>query len=131
MKALVIQPAFLGDAVISLSLTEELRRLRPDAYIAYLVRPEAGPLIELSPSVNKVFTYDKYDSESGIRGIDKKAAELNEEGFDVIFTLHTSKRTRMLLKRLNAPQKVGYGGFEELTTHLNDEPIRQTSRAVR
>src|SRR5437762_231988 len=60
MKALVIQPAFLGDAVISLSLAEELRRLEPQCDIAYLVRPEVAPAIMLSPSVNKVFTYDRH-----------------------------------------------------------------------
>jgi heptosyltransferase-2 len=131
MRALVIQPAFLGDAIISLSLAEELRRLSPDSFIAYLVRPEAAPLIKLSPSVDKVFAYDKYGSESGIAGINKKADELNAEGFDTIFTLHSSKRTRMLIKKLNAGRKIGYGNYDELTISLKPETEQQTSRAIR
>jgi heptosyltransferase-2 len=130
MRALVIQPAFLGDAIISLSLAEELRRLSPDSFIAYLVRPEAAPLIKLSPSVDKVFAYDKYGSESGIAGINKKADELNAEGFDTIFALHSSKRTRMLLKQLNAHRKIGYGNYDELTISLKQETEQQTSRAI-
>ena len=94
MKVLVIQTAFLGDAVISLSLAEELHRLAPDSHISYLVRPEVAPILKLSPVVDKVITFDKYNTESGLSGIRKKALELNAEGFDVIFNLHGSKRTR-------------------------------------
>src|SRR5436305_12865658 len=130
MKALVIQPAFLGDAIISLALAEELRRLSPDAKISYLVRPESAPIIRLSPSVNKVFAYDKYGSESGITGINKKAEELNKEGFDTIFSLHNSKRTQMLLERLNAPIKIGYGS-KGLTQRVEEIREQQTSRAAR
>jgi heptosyltransferase-2 len=131
MKVLIIQPAFLGDAIISLALAEEFRRLSPESEIAYLVRPEVAPIIMLSPSVNKVLTYDKYNTESGISGIKKKAVELNAENFDTIFTLHSSKRTRMLLERLNAPVKVGYGDFQELTHKVTEIAEQQTSRAIR
>lgn len=131
MKALVIQPAFLGDAVISLSLAEELRRISPDSNIAYLVRPEVSPIMKLSPSVDKVFIYDKYHSESGLSGIKSKSEELNNEGFDVIFNLHNSKRTRMLIERLNAPQKIGYGQFEIFTHKLTELNEPRTVRAIR
>src|SRR5438445_13396135 len=120
MKALVIQPAFIGDAIISLALAEELRRVSSTAHISYLVRPESAPLIRLSTSVDTVFTYDKYGEESGISGIKKKAEELNKEGFDTIFTLHSSKRTRMLLKELKAERKIGYGDSAELTDILTE-----------
>jgi heptosyltransferase-2 len=131
MKALIIQPAFLGDAVISLALAEELHRLSPDTSIAYLVRPEAASVIKYSPSVHSVFSFDKYNSESGISGIKKKAVELNAEKFDVVFTLHSSKRTRMLIRMLDAPIKIGYGKFQELTIGLEEVVEQQTSRAIR
>jgi heptosyltransferase-2 len=131
MKVLVIQTAFLGDAIISLSLAEELRRLSPSAFIAYLVRPEAVPIIKLSPSVNKVIAFDKYNTESGISGIKNKAAELNSENFDIVFTLHSSKRTRILLKELQIPKKVGYGNYPELTNNLQEIDEPHTARAVR
>lgn len=131
MKVLVIQPAFLGDVIISLSLAEELRRLSPDANISYLVRPESAPLIRLSPSVNKVFSYDKYNKESGIEGIKKKADELNAEGFDTVFSLHSSKRTRMLIERLNASWKIGYGSYPELTDKVTEVSEPHSSKAIR
>ncbi len=131
MKALVIQTAFLGDAIISLSLAEELRRISPDAEISYLVRPEVAPIMRLSPSVNNVFTYDKYNTESGLEGIRKKAAVLNAEKFDTVFTLHTSKRTMMLLQRLNAPQIIGYGDHPVFTHKVTEFQEAHTSKAIR
>ncbi|MDP4231445.1 MAG: glycosyltransferase family 9 protein [Bacteroidota bacterium] len=131
MKALIIQSAFLGDAILSLSLAEELRRLMPGARICYLVRPEVAPVLDCSPAVDEVFSYDKYGSESGLSGIRHKADELNTEGFDVVFTLHSSKRTRMLLQRLQAPQKIGYGDLEELTHPAVELQEPQTAKAVR
>ncbi len=131
MKVLVIQTAFLGDAVIALSLAEELRRLSPDAHITYLVRPEVAGIINFSPSVNQVLIYDKYNSESGIDGIRKKADELNQENFDIVFTLHNSKRTRMLIERLNAPQIIGYGNYNTLTHKVIEINEPHTTKAIR
>jgi heptosyltransferase-2 len=131
MKALIIQTAFLGDSIISLSLAEELRRLVPDANISYLVRPEVAPIIRLSPAVNKVFSFDKYDTESGLSGIQKKAAELNQEGFDTIFTLHRSKRTMRLLEKLSARRKIGYGIDKALTDKVNEQSEPHTAKAIR
>ncbi len=131
MKVLVIQTAFLGDAVISLSLAEELRRLSPDAHISYLVRPEVARIINFSPSVNQVLIYDKYNTENGIEGIRKKAVELNKAEFDVVFTLHNSKRTRMLIERLNAPQIIGYGDYNILTHKVTEVNEPHSARAIR
>jgi len=131
MKVLIIQTAFLGDAIISLSLAEELRRLSPEAEISYLVRPEFAAAIKLSPSVNKVFTFDKYNTESGLEGIQKKASELNTEQFDIVFTFHNSKRTIMLIERLNAGQKIGYGENKVLTHNVREVQEPHTAKAIR
>jgi heptosyltransferase II len=131
MKVLIIQTAFLGDAIISLSLAEELRRLSPDVEISYLVRPEVAPIIKLSQSVNKIYTFDKYNTESGLSGIQKKASELNTEGFDIVLTLHNSKRTIMLIKRLNIERKIGYGNDESLTDKVKEQQEPHSARAIR
>src|SRR4051812_10514955 len=131
MKVLVIQTAFLGDAIISLSLAEELRRLSLHTHISYLVRPEAAPIMKLSPSVDEVLTFDKYGSEGGLYGIRSKAVELNAKGFDTVFTLHSSKRTMMLLERLNAAQKIGYGDSAVLTHRVMEIGEPYTAKAIR
>ncbi|MEI8135383.1 MAG: glycosyltransferase family 9 protein [bacterium] len=130
MNALVIQPAFLGDAILSLSLAEELKRRVFDAKISYLVRPEASSIIALSPCVHKVYTFDKYKSESGISGVIKKAKELNADHFDVVFALHSSKRTLALVERLEIEEKIGYGNHREFTKQISDNYAVHTQRAV-
>ncbi|HET9135531.1 MAG TPA: hypothetical protein VFO76_02750, partial [Candidatus Kapabacteria bacterium] len=74
-KLLVIQPAFIGDAVISIALAEALRAIEPDeAEITYLVRPESAGLLIYAPAISKVIAFDKYGKESGAEGIKRKAA---------------------------------------------------------
>jgi heptosyltransferase-2 len=112
MKALVIETAFLGDAIIALSLASEFKRLVPVSHITYLVRPDAARIIGASPDVDHVITFDKRGSESGMAGIKAKADELYAEGFDSVFLLHSSRRSQMLASRLNAPVKVGFNGMD-------------------
>jgi heptosyltransferase-2 len=106
-KILVIQPAFIGDAVISIALAEALLAVESQAQISYLVRPESAGLLRYAPSISTVIAFDKYGKESGAEGIKKKAAELNQEQFDIIFCLHSSKRTLELVRHIDSPIKVG------------------------
>jgi ADP-heptose:LPS heptosyltransferase len=50
-KILIIETAFIGDAVLSLALAEEIKRLCPDIEIHYLVPPASASLISYAPSV--------------------------------------------------------------------------------
>ncbi len=131
MNALVIETAFLGDAILSVALAEALRQHEPDAKITYLVRPESKLLLEYAPAVDHVISYDKYGDESGVQAITSKAEELNKLKFDVVFSLHESQRTRMLLEKLTAPMKIGYGDFTALTDKVEPIPnIQRTARVV-
>jgi len=107
VNILVIQPAFIGDAVISIALAEALLAVEPQARITFLVRPESAGLLRYAPAISTVIAFDKYGEESGAAGIKKKAAELNQQQFDAIFCLHSSKRTIELVRLLNSPIKVG------------------------
>ncbi|MBS1903174.1 MAG: glycosyltransferase family 9 protein [Bacteroidetes bacterium] len=106
-RALVMQPAFIGDAICSVALANTLATIDPEFEISYLVRPESASLLSYAPNIHRVFAFDKYGEDSGIKGIEAKAAELNSVGFDVVFCLHRSRRTIELVKRLNVPMKVG------------------------
>ena len=107
MNVLVIQPAFIGDAIVSVAFAEALKSADVSCHITYLVRPESVNLLKYAPSINRVIAYDKYGEESGRAGIDSKAKELNQLGFDAIVCLHSSVRTLELVKRLNSAIKLG------------------------
>ncbi|HET6400805.1 MAG TPA: glycosyltransferase family 9 protein [Candidatus Kapabacteria bacterium] len=117
MNALIIETAFLGDAIVSLGLAREIKRLDSHgaavtARVTYLVRPGVEEVIAASPDVDHVLTFDKHGSESGIAGIRKKADELNAFGFDTLFLLHSSRRSQSLASLVNCSTKIG---FEAMT----------------
>ncbi|HET6510957.1 MAG TPA: hypothetical protein VFH43_02105, partial [Candidatus Kapabacteria bacterium] len=93
INALVIEMAFPGDVVISLALPAELKCLAPDARVTYLTRPDAADLAHASPDVDDVIVFDKRGNDSGIAGIERIAAQLNERSFTHLFLLHNSKRS--------------------------------------
>ena len=118
-KILIIETAFLGDAVISLALAEAIRIHFPLASISILVRPESASLMKYAPSITNVICYDKYGEEGGMQGVKVKAKELNEYCFDTVFCLHNSKRTAALLQRLTIPMKVGFTSAKHIRSQLN------------
>jgi heptosyltransferase II len=117
-KILIIETAFIGDAVLSLALAEEIKRLQPDIQIDYLVIPSVAELIRCSPSVTKVHVFDKRGSDSGEDGIIRRAEALNMESYDAVFCLHESHRTAKLLSRLKAKVKVGNSNAKNLHPYL-------------
>ena len=108
MNALIVETAFLGDAIVSLSLAHAIKRLDHNARVSYLVRPGAEEVIAASPDVDRVLTFDKHGSESGIAGTRKKAAELNALKFDTLFLLHSSRRSQSLASQLDCETKIGF-----------------------
>lgn len=118
MNVLVIQPAFIGDAVVSIAFAEALKSADLSCHITYLVRPESVELLKYAPSINNVIAYDKYGEESGRSGIETKAKQLNELGFDAVVCLHSSVRTLELVKCLNVPIKLGIVSNDAFTAHI-------------
>jgi glycogen(starch) synthase len=54
---LVVQPADLGDVLLSSPFLRELRRYRPDAWIGFVVQPSMVSLVARCPYVNEVIPY--------------------------------------------------------------------------
>ena len=56
---LLLQPAFLGDVVLSTAVLESWHAARPDDPISVLVRKEAAGLFEEHPFVQQVHVWDR------------------------------------------------------------------------
>jgi heptosyltransferase-2 len=119
MNVIIIETAFLGDAIISLGLAHEIKRQEPAARVTYLVRHGIEEVIASSPDVDQVITFDKYGSERGMVGISAKADELNKYGFDTLFLLHASRRSQALAARIGCNIKIGFQAMTHAAlTHL-------------
>jgi len=83
-KVLIIQTAFLGDAILISSLLEKIRVESPESTIHLLVRKGNESVFEAYPHANlaKVWAYDKKHKWASWQALQK---ELKAESFDRVF----------------------------------------------
>lgn len=117
-KILIIETAFIGDAVLSLALAEEIKRLRPDIEIHYLVAPASVSIMSHSPPVAFVHSFDKRGGDAGEAGINTIVDRLNRENFDAVFSVHESQRTAKVVSLLNTKYKIGSASAMHLSPYL-------------
>jgi heptosyltransferase-2 len=102
-RILVVETSFPGDAVISTAVAVEIKRLKPQAHVTYLVRPEVAELMRYAPAVDQVIAFDKYGADAGRAGVDRFAQNLRKQAFDVAFVLNPSVRNRSLIQHSKVP----------------------------
>lgn len=108
MKILLVQTSFLGDTVLSTPLIQTLKNCYPEASLWMMTTPLAASLIRRDPLLAGVITFDKRRTDRGIRGLLRKAESLRSHNFDIVFSLHKSWRTSLLLYRAGIPRRVGF-----------------------
>ncbi|MDH4468594.1 MAG: glycosyltransferase family 9 protein [Bacteriovoracaceae bacterium] len=106
---LIIQTAFLGDAILSTSLVEEIVKQFPDAKIHVVTRKGHESLFEFHPHVAKVWGWDK---QGGIRKyvqLIKLIIHLRRVGkFSYIFNLQRFFSTGFLAYFVHSDVRVGF-----------------------
>ncbi len=108
MKILLVQTSFLGDTILSTPVIAAIKKLYPDSELWMMITPLSADLVSANPSLKGVITYDKKKSDRGIKGIIRKASELEKHKFDVAYSLHRSYRTALLLFLTGIPKRVGF-----------------------
>lgn len=108
MNILVVQTGFLGDVILSTPVLNNLRTLYPNAEISVLTTPAAAELVASHPAVNHTIIFAKRGKDSGLRGLRRMADTLKAKGFDVVFSLHKSFRTAVLLWLADVPVRYGF-----------------------
>ncbi len=101
------QTAFLGDAVLTLPLLQNLSRAFPQARMTYFVRKGLGPLFEPNPGL-EVQEIDKYGRDSGPLGLGQTIAAIRKRGFDLWVSPHASFRSAVISALSGAPTRIGY-----------------------
>jgi ADP-heptose:LPS heptosyltransferase len=85
-KILVIQTAFIGDAILASASLESIHRAFPQAELHILVRNGNELLFENHPYLKKVWVWNK--KENKLRNLFKLIAEIRKENFDWLINLH-------------------------------------------
>lgn len=108
MKILIVQTSFLGDVLLSTPVIIALRKQFPDAHIAFLATRQGGKLVENLPEINEILIFDKNGADSGLNGLWRMKNRLEKMRFDVVFSLHKSWRTALLLALSRIPIRYGF-----------------------
>lgn len=104
-SALVIQTAFLGDAVLTTPL---LRQLAGRGPVDLVVTPPCGELFANHAAVRRVFTYDKRGADRGIRKLLALARRLRAEKYDIVYLAQGSWRSVILAVAARIPTRIGF-----------------------
>jgi heptosyltransferase-2 len=106
-KVLIIQTAFLGDAILISSLLEKIRIESPDTSIHLLVRKGNESIFQAYPHKNlvKVWAYDKKQKWDSWRSLQK---DLKLECFDQVFVAQRFFGMGLLSLSIGAKKVVGF-----------------------
>jgi heptosyltransferase-2 len=107
-RILVVQTAFLGDAVLATPVFAALKRHWPRARSVALVRPEVAPALEGHPHLDEVWVDDKRGANRGIAGLVRIARRVRRGGFDLAIGLQKSLRTALVLALAGVPLRAGF-----------------------
>jgi heptosyltransferase-2 len=108
-KILVVQPSWVGDAVMATPTLRAIRKLYPQAEIAYLLRRYVKPIYTGMPWADRLVTYrtGKTKARAG-KGMFDLAARLRSARFDMAILLTNSFKTALLCKMAGIEKVVGY-----------------------
>lgn len=106
MKVLIIQTAFLGDAILMSGMVESIAQFDASIEVHVLVRKGHGVLFENNPNVAKVWEFDK--SNGKLRHILKLAKNFRKVSFDVIFNCHRFASSGVIALGAGAKRVIGF-----------------------
>jgi heptosyltransferase-2 len=109
-RILVVQPSWVGDAVMATPALRAIRELYPRAHISYLLKRYVKPIYAGMPWADRLITYrtGKTSKKAGRGGAFKLAGRLRKGRFDLAILLPNSFRTAALMKLARIPRVVGY-----------------------
>ncbi len=109
-KILIVQPSWVGDAVMATPTLRAIRELYPKAHISYLMRRYVKPLYGGMPWADQLITYRTGKTPTGKtgKGLFDLAARLRFAKFDLAILLPNSFKSALICKMAMIPRIVGY-----------------------
>lgn len=109
-KILIVQPSWVGDAVMATPTLRAIRELYPQAHISYLMRRYVKPLYGGIPWADQLITYrtGKTKAKAGKGDFFDLAARLHAGRFDLAVLLPNSFKTALVCKMARIPRILGY-----------------------
>jgi heptosyltransferase-2 len=108
MRAVVVQPAYLGDTVFLGPTVRALKARWPEGRVGLCVTPRGAPAARLLPGCDEVFVYDKRGADRGPSGLWRVAGRLRGFAPELALVPHRSLRSGLLARLSGARRLIGY-----------------------
>ncbi len=108
MKILFVNLNFLGDTILSTPVIAGIKQLYPNSTLSVMTTLVSSDLLKNDPFVDEVIIYDKRNIDKGFKGLFKKVEELKKKEFDMVYSVHRSHRTSVLLFLSKIPHRIGF-----------------------
>jgi heptosyltransferase-2 len=107
-KILVIQTAFIGDAILTLPLIQALKQNYTKSSIDVLVAPRTAEIFTHHPAISKIIQYDKRGNDKGLIGLWGLRTKLSKQNYNLVFVPHRSLRSAFLTWLLKPTISIGF-----------------------
>jgi heptosyltransferase-2 len=111
-RLLVIQTAFLGDAVLTLPFLNALKDRFPRAAVSVLCTPEVAEVFEGHPAVAETLRFDKRKKDKGWGALRRVARELRGRNYPVVFLPHRSLKSALIAWMAGVPKRIGFSSSQ-------------------
>lgn len=111
-KILIIQTAFLGDAILTLPMIQKLKEIFPESQIDVVAIPKTKEIFSASVFVNKVYAFEKRGVHKTFFGLRKFAKSLKNEKYTRLYSPHRSLRTSLLVLLTGIKETYGFSSSE-------------------
>lgn len=105
-KILVIQTAFIGDAILVTPLIEKLAYLYPQAVIDLLINHNNATLFQHHPKIRQVWAWDK--KKKKYRKLKELIGKVRNEHYDLVINCHRFASSGVLSALSGAKVKIGF-----------------------
>jgi lipopolysaccharide heptosyltransferase II len=121
-KILVIQTAFIGDAILTLPMLQKLREENPQSELDVISNPLTSEIFSSSPVINNVIVLDKRREHKSIFSLVRFARKLKEKNYTKLYSPHRSFRTSLIV--LFSGIKNTYGFDNSSLSHVYKNIIK-------
>ena len=114
-RILVLRYRFIGDTILTVPFLRNLRRVEPDAYIAWVVAPGSASVVAGIPYIDELIYWDPVTIHADSRGAHRTLKdkwrfirELRARHFDKVYVLKRSLSSAIMALFSGAPERIGF-----------------------
>jgi heptosyltransferase-2 len=107
-KILVIQTAFIGDAVLTLPMIQKLKERYPSIKLDVICIPATAEIFQSSPAVDEVIINDKHGKQKSFFQMWTFAKEIKNKKYNRIYSPHRSFRTALIVMLSGVKETYGF-----------------------